>query len=74
MTDRLASQGSPAQKPPEEVMMKMVLVITQAFFESRAILPDRSLGVVLGEGKRMLERSQRSAEVRYEMFTSLEHL
>lgn len=70
----LASAGSRPPRQPEQVMMKILLLSTQAFFESPDILPERTMGVVLNAGKRMLERSQRSAEVRYEMTFSLELL
>ena len=59
-------------RQPEVVMMKLLLVSSQAYFESPDILPERTMAVVLNAGKGMLERSQHNAEVRYETSTSLE--
>lgn len=60
------------EKDPEEVMMKILLTSTQAFFASPDILPERTMGVMLNAAKRMLERSQNKPEVRYGPPPSLE--
>ena len=62
------------RKQPEEVLMKIVLVTTQSHFESPGILPERTVSVVLNSGKKLLEKSQRNAEDRYEGSTSPELL
>lgn len=71
-TAYLAMERLLPEKDPEEVMMKILLTSTQAFFASPDILPERTMGVALNAAKRMLERSQNKPEVRYEPSPPLE--
>lgn len=64
VTDFVIMEGLMPPKKPEEVMMKILLISTQAFFESPDILPERTMGLALDAAKRMLKRSQNIAEVR----------
>ena len=58
------SQELEAEIEPEELLLKIVLIITQALFDCRETLPERTYENALENGKRMLVRSQRDTATR----------
>ena len=49
---------------PEEVSLNIVLWATQALFESRSALPEKTFEKVLESGKKVLRQTQNDANVR----------
>ena len=60
-TDQKAQKTKP---DPDEVTLKIVLWSTQALFESRNALPERTFEQVFESGKKLLRRTQSDASVR----------
>ena len=60
-------QGTAANEKPEaeEVLLKLVLMITQSLFACRETLPEKTYNSALEKGKEVLRRSERDIEVRY---------
>ena len=53
-----------AKLDPNEVILILVLAATQALFESRTALPERTFELVLEFGKKTLKRTQTNANTR----------
>lgn len=53
-----------ATTEPEEISLNIVLWSTQALFESRSALPEKTFERILDSGKKVLRQTQTDANVR----------
>ena len=63
VTDQGDQKGK-AEPEPEEVSLKIVLWSTQALFESRTALPEKTFEKILDTGKTILRKTQDDSKVR----------
>ena len=57
-------QKAKKEPEPEEVSLNIVLWSTQALFESRTALPEKTFETVLDTGKKLLRKTQDDSQVR----------
>ena len=60
-----------AKLDPNEAILILVLAATQALFESRTTLPERTFEKVLESGKKTLKRTQTNANTRLVMLNQI---
>lgn len=64
---KVHNSNSPMEQPQglaEEVGLKLVLWSTQALFENRNTLPEKTFEKVMGSAKKILESTRKNASVR----------
>ena len=57
-------QKAKTEPEPEEVSLNIVLWSTQALFESRTALPEKTFEKVLDTGKKILRKTQDDSKIR----------